>query len=79
MVNPRPAWTLFRANIGGYLIAMLVGWLITVVMSSFGVLACLVGIFFASVLSQMIVAFLVGQATAQARAYQEITPVVPLA
>jgi hypothetical protein len=75
MIKPKHAWKLFRSNSGGYLIAMLVGWLITAILSSFGALACLVGVFFTSVLSQMIVGFLVGQATSQARANIEINPV----
>ena len=79
LLNPTHAWDLFKLNIGGFLIATLVGWLITAVLSSFGMLACIAGVFFASVLSQMVVAFLTGQATAQARASSEITPAVPLA
>lgn len=79
LVNPSHAWKLFKSNGGGFLIAMLVGWLITSILSSFGLVACLIGIFFTSVLSQMIVAFLIGQATAQGRAKIESTPAVPLA
>ena len=79
MINPTHAWKLFRSNIGGFLIAMLVGWLITTVLGSVGALACIVGAFFASVVSQMMLGFLIGQATAQARANIEITPAVPLA
>lgn len=79
LLHPAHAWNLFKSNIGGYLIATLVGWLITAVLSSFGMIACIAGVFFASVISQMIVAFLTGQATAQARAGSEISPAVPLA
>jgi len=77
MINPKHTWALFKSNIGGYLIAMLIGWLVTTILSSLGALACLVGVFFASVFSQMVVGFLIGQATAQARANQDIIPVVP--
>ena len=78
MLNPTHAWTLLKSNFGGYLIATLVGWLITAILSSFGLLACMVGVVFASVLSQMVVGFLTGQATAQARANRESTPAIPL-
>jgi len=79
LVNPSHAWKLFKSNGGGFLIAMLVGWLITTILSSFGLVACLIGILFTGVLSQMIVAYLIGQATAQGRAKIESTPAVPLA
>lgn len=79
LLIPTHAWRLFKSNSGGFLIAMLVGWLITSILSSFGAVACLIGVFFTSVLSQMIVAFLIGQATAQGRANIENTPAVPLA
>ena len=78
LLNPTHAWTLLKANLGGFLIATLVGWLITAILSSFGMLACIVGVFFASVLSQMVVAFLTGQATAQARSNIENAPTIPL-
>ncbi|HSG26033.1 MAG TPA: DUF4013 domain-containing protein [Anaerolineales bacterium] len=78
LINPTHAWTLLKSNFGGYLIATLVGWLITAILSSFGLLACVVGVFFASVLSQMVVAFLTGQATAQARSNIASTPTIPL-
>lgn len=67
LVHPRAAWKLFRANIGSYLVAMLIGWLIVFFLSPLGAVVCLVGAFFTTVLSQTIMAHLVGQATRNAR------------
>jgi len=78
LINPSHALKLFKSNSGGFIIAMLVGWLITSILSAFGAIACFIGLFFTAVLSQMIVAFLIGQATAQGRANIESTPAVPL-
>lgn len=74
LVHPRAAWTLFRANVGSYLIAMLIGWLIVFFLSPLGVVICLVGAFFTTVLSQTIMAHLVGQATRHARSNLEGRP-----
>lgn len=67
-IKPKNAWALFKANAGGYLVAMLISWLVASVLGSLGALLCLVGTFFASAISQLVLAHLVGQATAQARA-----------
>lgn len=71
LVNPKSAWNLFRMNAGSFLIAMLIGWLIVFFLSPLGAVVCLVGAFFTSVLSQTIMAHLVGQATHQARTHLE--------
>ncbi len=67
LVNPKSAWDLFRTNPGSFLIAMLIGWLIVSFLSPLGAVVCLVGAFFTTVLSQTIMAHLVGQATLHAR------------
>lgn len=67
LVHPKAAWALFRANVGSYLVAMLIGWLIVFFLSPLGSVVCLVGAFFTTVLSQTIMAHLVGQATRNAR------------
>lgn len=75
LVHPKAAWTLFRANVGSYLVAMLIGWLIVFFLSPLGAVVCLVGAFFTTVLSQTIMAHLVGQATRSARHnLEEISP-----
>lgn len=67
LINPKHAWQLFRANVGSYLIAMLIGWLIAAILSPLGAIVCLVGALFTSIYSQTTLAHLVGQATRQAR------------
>ena len=67
LVNPKHAWALFRANIGSYLVTMLIGWLIAAILSPLGAVVCLVGALFTSLYSQTTLAHLVGQATRQAR------------
>jgi hypothetical protein len=67
-VRPKNAWGLFKANAGGFLVAMLISWLVASVLGSVGAILCLVGTFFASAISQLVLAHLIGQATAQARA-----------
>ena len=74
LVNPKSAWDLFRANAGSFLIAMLIGWLIVFFLSPLGAVVCLVGAFFTTVLSQTIMAHLVGQATHHARSDFEGIP-----
>jgi len=75
LVNPVGTWELLRANLGGYLIAMLVSWLV-VFAASLGTIACVVGVFFTGALAQAIFAHLAGQATAQARLNLENKPAV---
>ena len=77
LINPANAWQLLRANAGGYVVAMLVSWLAMLV-ASFGTIACIIGVFFTSAISQSIFAHLTGQATAQARLNLENQPTVPV-
>lgn len=67
LLKPIPAWRLFRANIGGYMITVLVGTLISIILVSVGMLACFAGSFFGGALSFVFLGMLIGQATGQAR------------
>ncbi len=67
LLNPKFAWETLKANAGGFLIALLISWLVSSVLGSLGAILCLVGTFPATVISQLIMSHLIGQATAQAR------------
>lgn len=76
LINPANALKLLRANAGGYIVALLVSWL-AMTIASLGSIACLIGVFFTSAVSQAMFAHLTGQATAQARLNLENQPAVP--
>jgi hypothetical protein len=78
LVNPTPSWKLLRANLGGYLVVMLVTWMATMAASLVGTLLCVVGVFFTGIITQAFFAHMVGQATAQARENLEHQPAVPV-
>lgn len=67
LINPAPAWKLFRANIGGFIIAILVGTLLSIILVSSGLLVCFVGTFFGAALGFTFLGILIGQATGRAR------------
>src|SRR3990172_6802036 len=61
-LNPVTAWKLVRANIGGYVIAFLVGDIILSVATFVGTLVCLIGLFPASAYAYAVLGHLYGQA-----------------
>jgi hypothetical protein len=67
LIKPEPAWKLFRANIGAYILAILVGSLLSIVLVSTGLLVCFVGTFFGAALGFTFLGILIGQATRNAR------------
>lgn len=67
LIKPSPAWKLFRANFGGYILAILVGSLLSLVLVSTGLLVCFVGSFFGAALGFTFLGILIGQATRNAR------------
>jgi hypothetical protein len=67
LLNPRPAWKLVRANLGGYILTILVGALIYIILVAVGLLACFVGSFFGGALGFVFLGILIGLATRQAR------------
>ncbi|MFN2144260.1 MAG: DUF4013 domain-containing protein [Anaerolineales bacterium] len=67
LLNPRMAWHTFRANAGGFIVAVLISSLVGSLLGMAGVLLCGVGIFLTVVAAQLIYAHLIGQATRQAR------------
>jgi len=71
LVNPKMAWGLFRANTGGFFVAVLIGSMIGSLLSMAGVFLCVIGVFLAIVVSQLILSHLIGQATRQA--YEVVT------
>jgi hypothetical protein len=77
LINPANSWKLLRANVGGYLIAVLISWL-GMMAASLGTIACAIGVFFTSAIAQAIFAHLAGQATGQARLNLENQPAVPV-
>lgn len=72
MVNPRKAFALLKANIGGYLVAFFAGGIIYSFLSSIGVIACFIGAFFGAAFGYAVMGHLVGQAHGQAKANLEI-------
>ncbi|MBN2044413.1 MAG: DUF4013 domain-containing protein [Anaerolineales bacterium] len=67
LVNPQNSWSLFKANAGGFIVALLIGSLAGSLMSMAGVVLCVIGVFVTMVAAQLVLAHLIGQATAQAR------------
>jgi hypothetical protein len=74
LIKPAPAWKLFRANSGGYIIAVLVGTLLSIIMASSGLLVCFVGTFFGAALGFTFLSILIGQATGNARENLNLAP-----
>ena len=67
LLNPRMAWHTFRANAGGFIVAVLIGSLVGSLLGMAGALLCVIGVFLTAVAAQLIYAHLIGQATRQAR------------
>ena len=67
-INPSHAFKLFRANIGGFLMASIVGGIIVSLLSSIGVILCVVGSFVGAAFGQAVMAHLLGQAYKNAKA-----------
>lgn len=61
-LNPVNAWKLVRANIGGYVIAFLVGDIILFAATLVGTLVCVIGLFPASAYAYAVLGHLYGQA-----------------
>jgi hypothetical protein len=66
-LNPANAFKLVRANIGGYVIAFLVGDIIISVATFVGALVCLIGLFPATAYAYAVLGHLYGQAHRKAR------------
>jgi hypothetical protein len=66
LLNPKYAWNRFRANAGGFIVALLLGSLAVSLMSMLGVVLCVIGVFLTMVAAQLVIAHLIGQATMQA-------------
>ena len=67
LVNPKLGWGIFKANAGGFIVALLVGSLAGSLVSMVGLVLCVIGVIVTAVAAQLILAHLIGQATAQAR------------
>lgn len=67
LLNPKHAWKIFRANAGGFVVTILITWISSSVLGFVGSLLCLIGAFPATVISQLVMAHLLGQATAQSQ------------
>ena len=67
-LNVREAFVLVRANVGGFLIAALLGLLVQAVLNSIGTLLCVIGVFPAGVVSYALQGQLFGNAYMDARA-----------
>lgn len=61
-LNPMSAWKLVRANIGGYVIAFLVGDIILSVATFVGTLVCVIGLFPATAYAYAVLGHIYGQA-----------------
>lgn len=77
VVNPASSFRLFRANIGGYIIAALVGGIIASLLSSLGVIVCVVGTYFGGAFGTAVYAHLIGQAHGKATENLANMPAVP--
>ena len=78
LLNPSRAWKLFKANAGGFLVALLISWLAASLLSIVGTILCLIGVLPAAVISQLFMGHLIGQASAQARENLANLPAVPV-
>jgi hypothetical protein len=67
LLNPKLAWGIFKSNAGGFIVALLVGSLAASLLSMIGFVLCVVGVFLTSVATQLVLAHLIGQASAYAR------------
>jgi hypothetical protein len=65
--NPVNAWKMVRANIGGYVIAFLVGDIILSVATFVGTLVCVIGLFPATAYAYAVLGHMYGQAHRKAR------------
>lgn len=66
-INPAQAFKLFRANVGGFLLASILGSVIYSILSPLGTLLCLIGVFPAIVYGYAVWAHMIGQAYKQAK------------
>ncbi len=66
-INPVNAWKLVRANIGGYVIAFLVGDIFVSVATFVGTLVCVIGLFPATAYAYAVLGHMYGQAHRKAR------------
>lgn len=73
-INPVGAVRMLRANPGGYAIAALAGGLLSLVLSTLGLLVCLVGTAAGSAFSAAVMAHLIGQAHRRAEINLATTP-----
>ena len=67
LFSPAPSYALLRANLGGYVIAVLAGSFIASILASFGTILCGIGALFGATFGYAVFGHLVGQAHAQAR------------
>ena len=67
LLKPGPAWHLFRGNLGGFILTILIGSLFSLVLVLSGFLVCFVGSFFGAALGFTFLGILIGLATGQAR------------
>ena len=67
-INPSNAFKLFRANIGGFILASLVGGIAVSLLGSLGTILCVVGSFVGTAFGQAVLAHLIGQAYKNAKA-----------
>jgi hypothetical protein len=67
VINPRRAIQLFRANIGGFLIALFVAGIVLSILPSIGVLLCFVGVIPALAFGYAVMGHLYGQAYRDAK------------
>jgi hypothetical protein len=67
LLNPKHAWKIFRGNAGGFVVTILITWIASSILGFVGSLLCLIGVFPATVIGQLVMAHLLGQATAQSQ------------
>jgi hypothetical protein len=68
LFNPKPSFDMFKRNIGGYILALLLGPIIGNLLSLVGIILCGVGFFFGSSYGAAFYGHLIGQAHAKAKA-----------
>jgi hypothetical protein len=68
LLNPAKAFNLFKANIGGYLIAMIGGQFLISILASVGVILCGIGSLIGAAYGYAVFAHLLGQAHLEAKA-----------
>jgi Protein of unknown function (DUF4013) len=71
-------WAFIQANMGNYIIAFLLGPIVASFIAGFGVIACVIGVFFTQFWAYLVSAHLFGQVARGMPAAQTLPPMTPM-